>query len=69
VDMLTARIPLDSLRSVFRSAHLLATAMRASFALGITFWFETSGGVLRARDALTFAGFGGARVRELNVNA
>jgi hypothetical protein len=28
-----------------------------------------TGTVLRARDALTAAGFGGARVRELNVNA
>jgi hypothetical protein len=52
-DMRTMRAPRSC--SVFRSAHLLATAMRAKFALGITFRLQTSGGSPAAADRRSHA--------------
>ena len=42
-DMRTARARWTRSRSVFRNAYLLARAMRAKFALGITFRLQTRG--------------------------
>ena len=41
--MRTARARWTRSRSVFRNAYLLARAMRAKFALGITFRLQTRG--------------------------
>jgi hypothetical protein len=77
-DMRTMRAPLDSLLQhlPWRSPPL-ATAMRAKFALGITFRLQTSDGSLaaadrqadNASDALPIASHGGIERTNLQIGA